>query len=578
MLTRALILAAGKGIAVGDHSGPNCLATVGGVTLIERTLAVLEAIGIRQVAITTGWRGRRAARRDRRLDAHRAGDQAKHHLLRQPALGQAQRALGAGGAHVPHRADAAGDGRPDRGARAAARAGARAVAAATAPCCASTAISRACSTSRTRPRCSSRGDVVRAIGKDLRQYQAVSAGLFVMSPTLLAALDSLAEPSLTQGVRRRPRAGWSAAHDVGTKLWQDVDSPAMKAHADWLLRVYGDELARPSVPAAPHSHAGDTLALVERLLAEKDLPGPRAVQPRAGHDVGAREGGAGAPRRLPPRRGLLGGRRAPAVQAAAGVRRVARARDAAAHGLGHGGDGDGDLVGDPRGEEDPGRQQRRVRRSPRRDRGAARHRARRAALPVGRAARSRGGGARAGERSRHRGRGADPPRDVGRPAQPGARDRAALPRARRDADRRRGVGAGRRGRRRRARPRRHLLLVGQQVPALGVGRVVPVRRARGLVAHRRRSGRASTTWICKRHRRYLEELRQTPFTPAVSSFFALETALDELAESGGVPARRDVYRKRACASGASSPISGSSRSRTRGASRTRSRRCGCPTS
>ena len=36
MLTRALILAAGKGIAVGDHSGPNCLATVGGVTLIER--------------------------------------------------------------------------------------------------------------------------------------------------------------------------------------------------------------------------------------------------------------------------------------------------------------------------------------------------------------------------------------------------------------------------------------------------------------------------------------------------------------------------------------------------------------
>jgi 2-aminoethylphosphonate-pyruvate transaminase len=47
-----------------------------------------------------------------------------------------------------------------------------------------------------------------------------------------------------------------------------------------------------------------------------------------------------------------------------------------------------------------------------------------------------------------------------------------------------------------------------------------------------------------RHRRYLEELRQTPFTPAVSSFFALEAALDELAEQGGVPARRELYRKR----------------------------------
>jgi 2-aminoethylphosphonate-pyruvate transaminase len=48
----------------------------------------------------------------------------------------------------------------------------------------------------------------------------------------------------------------------------------------------------------------------------------------------------------------------------------------------------------------------------------------------------------------------------------------------------------------------------------------------------------------RRHRRYLADLRQTPFTPAVSSFFALETALDELAEQGGVPARRELYRKR----------------------------------
>src|SRR5262249_33543285 len=48
----------------------------------------------------------------------------------------------------------------------------------------------------------------------------------------------------------------------------------------------------------------------------------------------------------------------------------------------------------------------------------------------------------------------------------------------------------------------------------------------------------------RRYRRYLGELRQTPFTPAVSSFYALETALDELAEQGGVAGRRDVYRKR----------------------------------
>jgi 2-aminoethylphosphonate-pyruvate transaminase len=47
-----------------------------------------------------------------------------------------------------------------------------------------------------------------------------------------------------------------------------------------------------------------------------------------------------------------------------------------------------------------------------------------------------------------------------------------------------------------------------------------------------------------RYRRYLTELDQTPFTPAVSALFALETALDELFEQGGVPARREVYRRR----------------------------------
>ena len=65
------------------------------------------------------------------------------------------------------------------------------------------------------------------------------------------------------------------AHDVGTKLWQDVDSPPMRLHAEWLLRVYGDELARPTMQAAaPHgAGAAGTLALIERLLAEKDQPG-----------------------------------------------------------------------------------------------------------------------------------------------------------------------------------------------------------------------------------------------------------------------------------------------------------------
>ena len=81
-----------------------------------------------------------------------------------------------------------------------------------------------------------------------------------------------------------------------------------------------------------------------------------------------------------------------------------------------------------------------------------------------------------------------------------------------------------------------------------------------------------------RHRQYLTELRQTPFTPAVSSFFALETALDELYEQGGVAgAPRAVPQAQRAHPARCSPTSASSRSATPGASRTRSRCCGCPT-
>ncbi len=272
MLTRALILAAGKGIAVGDHSGPNCLATVGGVTLIERTLTVLEAIGIRQIAITTGWGG--AELRAAIADSTRIAPSiersityfdnphwdkpnglsvqvARAFLTERTLLVMADQIA----APALLRELCALPSPPDR-----------------TVLCVDRDLARVFDIDDAT-KVQLAGDAVRAIGKDLRQYHAVSAGLFVMSPTLLGALDSLDEPSLTQGVAAAAARGLVGAHDVGTKLWQDVDSPAMKGHADWLLRVYGGDLASPSVPAAEHSHAGDTLALVDRLLAEKDLPG-----------------------------------------------------------------------------------------------------------------------------------------------------------------------------------------------------------------------------------------------------------------------------------------------------------------
>ena len=45
----------------------------------------------------------------------------------------------------------------------------------------------------------------------------------------------------------------------------------------------------------------------------------------------------------------------------------------------------------------------------------------------------------------------------------------------------------------------------------------------------------------KRYRRYLQ-LGETPFTPAVSTFFALDAALDELLHEG-LPRRRQRYQR-----------------------------------
>ena len=116
---------------------------------------------------------------------------------------------------------------------------------------------------------------VSAIGKGLVDHDAVSAGLFVMSPTLVECLGDLGrtkDPSLTEGVAEAARRGLVVGHDVAGAIWQDVDSAEMRLHAEWLLRVYGDELLHPGVRSAARSTGADTLALIESLLAEKNLP------------------------------------------------------------------------------------------------------------------------------------------------------------------------------------------------------------------------------------------------------------------------------------------------------------------
>ena len=53
---RALILAAGRGRRMGAEALPKALLSFGGKSLLARHLAILDACGVRQIAITIGYR------------------------------------------------------------------------------------------------------------------------------------------------------------------------------------------------------------------------------------------------------------------------------------------------------------------------------------------------------------------------------------------------------------------------------------------------------------------------------------------------------------------------------------------
>jgi 2-aminoethylphosphonate-pyruvate transaminase len=535
-------LAAGKGIKVGDHVGPNCLATLGGRTLIERTLDVLAGVGIQKVGIVVGHEAA-AVRKHVAGSAAISAATKKNITWFENAAFERPNGLSvlAARAFVTERtllvmADQIAAPGLVRELVAGPAAGERTV------LCVDRDLARVFDIDdATKVQLS--GDRVVQIGKGLRSYQATSAGLFVMSPTLVEALDGLSEPSLTEGVQAAAARGLVVGHDVAGRVWQDVDTPQMKLHADWLLRVYGDELVRPSVQAAPPSAADDTLALIERLLAEKDEPGyvlfsPGPVMTSARvkaalvhHDVCHRDGDYSA----------VVGRLQDKLRPVFGA--------SAEHEM---------LLITGSGT-------------------AAMEMAISSAIPPGKKILVVANGA-FGERLdeiaqlhgiervvlRYPWGTLPDPRDVARALEADPEIAGAVM-----IHHETSVSllnpVGEIGRLCRA---RGVTLIVDSVSALGAEDVDVVRDNVDICyssANKCLHSLSGVSFLCVaphvweriakikprvyyldmlRSRRYLHELRQTPFTPAVSSFFALETALDELAEEGGVPARREQYRKR----------------------------------
>lgn len=67
------------------------------------------------------------------------------------------------------------------------------------------------------------GGDIRAIGKGLCVYDAHDAGVFVVGPELVAMLDGLAAPGLSDGVQRLADRGLAGVVDIGDAPWLDVD-------------------------------------------------------------------------------------------------------------------------------------------------------------------------------------------------------------------------------------------------------------------------------------------------------------------------------------------------------------------
>jgi 2-aminoethylphosphonate-pyruvate transaminase len=277
-IRQAVILAAGRGRPVAEPNVANCLAPVGGMPLVLRSLHVLFAAGIRRVAVTIGFDGDRV--RDQVEAMRRKEGNLPEVVFFQNAGWEKPNGLSLLAARefisertlllmsdqiaAPHLVREMAGFSVD---------GEHTV----------LAVDRDLSrvfdfddaTKVKLGPADGRERRVVAIGKDLSDYDAVSAGMFVMSPSLVACLADLATqgaPSLTMGVAEAARRGLVTAHDLGRAVWQDVDSPDMRLHAEWLLRVYGDELLHPEVRSAARSTGADTLALIESLLAEKNLP------------------------------------------------------------------------------------------------------------------------------------------------------------------------------------------------------------------------------------------------------------------------------------------------------------------
>lgn len=96
----------------------------------------------------------------------------------------------------------------------------------------------------TKVRTAEDGERIIAIGKELAVFDAIDCGVFLCQPAVFAALEAArvargGDCSLSEGMRILAQDRRFRAHDIGGAFWQDVDTPAMFAHAERHLARMG---------------------------------------------------------------------------------------------------------------------------------------------------------------------------------------------------------------------------------------------------------------------------------------------------------------------------------------------------
>ena len=77
-----------------------------------------------------------------------------------------------------------------------------------------------------------------AIGKDLKDYDALDTGVFVFSPVLFDALEqaqAAGDTTLSGGVRQLAARGLMRAMEIGDANWCDIDTVSDLAAAESAL-------------------------------------------------------------------------------------------------------------------------------------------------------------------------------------------------------------------------------------------------------------------------------------------------------------------------------------------------------